>query len=187
MKSLGYVNRYNRGIVRVQKELSENGNLQARFSVNNITVFGVNVNDATYTEDPQLRIDFTNQATNQADSALGQIVSSYSQATLAEYDTLYTQVAERFDSPEFNSLKSARTIKILNALLLEPQSKRELLVNILGLTVQVYNYQKFIEPLVVHNFIVQTIKAKPRSPKQKYAITLLGYFFLSYLNRASVK
>lgn len=32
MKSLGYVNRYNRGIVRVQKELRENGNLEARFS-----------------------------------------------------------------------------------------------------------------------------------------------------------
>ena len=61
MKSLGYVNRYNHGIVRVQKELRENGNLETRFSVDNITVFGVNVNDATYTEDRQLRIDFTNQ------------------------------------------------------------------------------------------------------------------------------
>ena len=61
MKSLGYVNRYNHGIVRVQKELRENGNLETRFPVDNITVFGVNVNDATYTEDRQLRIDFTNQ------------------------------------------------------------------------------------------------------------------------------
>ena len=191
MKSLGYVNRYNRGIVRVQKELRENGNLEARFSVDNITVFGVNVNDATYTEDRQLRIDFTNQVTNQVtnqdDPALGQIVSSCSQAALAEYDTRYSQIAERFDSQEFAPLKSARALKILNALLSEPQSKRELLVNILGLTVQVYNYQKFIEPLMVHNLIVQTIKDKPRSPKQKYAITLLGYYFLSYLNRTSVK
>lgn len=43
LKVLGYVNRFNRGIARVQKELIQNGNGAANFSVNNITVFSVSV------------------------------------------------------------------------------------------------------------------------------------------------
>ena len=60
MKLLGYVNRYNRGIARVQKELRENGNGDATFSVANITVFEVNVAYAAYTVDDQLDIDYDN-------------------------------------------------------------------------------------------------------------------------------
>jgi len=41
MKVLGYVNRYNRGIVRVQKELAENGNGKAIFDLTLITAFKV--------------------------------------------------------------------------------------------------------------------------------------------------
>lgn len=41
MKILGYVNRYNRGIIRVQKELAENGNGKATFDLNLVTAFKV--------------------------------------------------------------------------------------------------------------------------------------------------
>lgn len=41
MKVLGYVNRYNRGIIKVQKELKENGNGKAIFDLNLITAFKV--------------------------------------------------------------------------------------------------------------------------------------------------
>jgi ATP-dependent DNA helicase RecG len=41
MKVLGYVNRYNRGIIRVQKELEENGNGKATFNLNLVTAFKV--------------------------------------------------------------------------------------------------------------------------------------------------
>ena len=195
MKSLGYVNRYNRGVARVQKELRDNGNQEAKFSVDNITVFGVKVNDATFVADNQLRIDFTNQATNQAtnqvtnqvDLELEQAIISYKQAELAEYEAKYSKVAVRFDTPDFNSLKTEKTYKILNALLQGPQSKKELLVNTLGLTSQIYNYQRYIEPLIVRKLIIQTIKDRPRSPKQKYAITYLGYYFLTYLERLPIK
>ena len=43
MKSLGYVNKYNRGIGQVQKELRENGNPKAEFDVNLLTAFAVEV------------------------------------------------------------------------------------------------------------------------------------------------
>ncbi|MFI3239637.1 MAG: putative DNA binding domain-containing protein [Bacteroidales bacterium] len=46
MKYLKYVNKYNRGVRRVQTELEENGNGKALFSVDKITVFDVTVNEA---------------------------------------------------------------------------------------------------------------------------------------------
>lgn len=46
LKQLGYVNKFNRGIARVQEELTENGNGKASFSVDNITVFEVTVENA---------------------------------------------------------------------------------------------------------------------------------------------
>ena len=41
MKVLGYVNRFSRGVCRVQKELKENGNGQASFDFSLITAFRV--------------------------------------------------------------------------------------------------------------------------------------------------
>ena len=45
MKVLGYVNRFNRGIARVKKELVNNGNPDAIFDYKRIGVFGVTVYD----------------------------------------------------------------------------------------------------------------------------------------------
>jgi len=46
LKVFGYVNKFNRGIARVQKELVDNGNGKAVFEVNKVTVFSVNVTNA---------------------------------------------------------------------------------------------------------------------------------------------
>lgn len=46
LKVLGYVNKFNRGIARVQKELEENGNGKAVFAVDMVTVFSVKVANA---------------------------------------------------------------------------------------------------------------------------------------------
>ena len=46
LKVMGYVNKFNRGIARVQKELVENGNGKAHFTVDKVTVFSVNVTNA---------------------------------------------------------------------------------------------------------------------------------------------
>ncbi|MBN2615979.1 MAG: winged helix-turn-helix transcriptional regulator, partial [Bacteroidales bacterium] len=48
MKVLGFVNRFNRGIARVKKELADNGNSEAIFDYKKIGVFGVTVFDALY-------------------------------------------------------------------------------------------------------------------------------------------
>ena len=46
LKVLGYVNKFNRGIARVQKELADNGNGRADFMIDKVTVFAVNVTNA---------------------------------------------------------------------------------------------------------------------------------------------
>lgn len=46
LKVLGYVNKFNRGIARVQEELIGNGNGEASFNVDNITVFEVKIAEA---------------------------------------------------------------------------------------------------------------------------------------------
>lgn len=46
LRVMGYVNKFNRGIARVQKELVENGNGKAVFTVDKVTVFSVNVTNA---------------------------------------------------------------------------------------------------------------------------------------------
>lgn len=43
MKTLGYVNMFNRGVGQVQTDLKENDNLPAEFNVNLITAFKVDV------------------------------------------------------------------------------------------------------------------------------------------------
>jgi ATP-dependent DNA helicase RecG len=45
MKTMGYVNMFNRGVGQVQADLKENGNPPAEFVVNLLTAFRVNVND----------------------------------------------------------------------------------------------------------------------------------------------
>ena len=52
MKVLGYVNRFSRGVYRVQRELEENGNGQASFDFSLITAFRVVENvSQTYFEE----------------------------------------------------------------------------------------------------------------------------------------
>lgn len=67
LKVLGYVNKYNRGIDRVQHELAENGNAQARFIIDKITVFAAIV-------DSSLKniVTSANQETNQSNQESNQ-------------------------------------------------------------------------------------------------------------------
>jgi ATP-dependent DNA helicase RecG len=48
MKVLNYVNRFNRGVARVKRELIENGNPKPIFDYANLGIFGVTIFDATY-------------------------------------------------------------------------------------------------------------------------------------------
>ena len=50
LKTMGYVNMFNRGVARVQTLLEENGNGRANFVIDRITTFGVNIKDASFND-----------------------------------------------------------------------------------------------------------------------------------------
>lgn len=60
MKVLGYVNRFNRGIIRVKQELKENNNPSPVFDIKHVLSFGVTVHDASPLT------DFTDENANDA-------------------------------------------------------------------------------------------------------------------------
>lgn len=65
MKVLGFVNRFNRGIARVKKELENNGNPEAVFDYKRIGVFGVTVYDGLYSSTQTLKTETGKFSINQ--------------------------------------------------------------------------------------------------------------------------
>ena len=72
MKTLGYVNKFGRGINMVQDVLAENGNTSARFVLDDITTFKVVVRNAEYAPENEGGnkdvTDVTDSATDVTDS-----------------------------------------------------------------------------------------------------------------------
>lgn len=70
LKVLGYVNKFNRGIARVQKELVDNGNGEALFTIDKVTVFSVNVTNAKHDDVNNQIIDNYSKIVDVADLVL---------------------------------------------------------------------------------------------------------------------
>ena len=75
MRVLGYVNRFNRGIARVQRELFENGNPGPVFDYQQMGVFGVTVFDSTYSPKTE---DKPTPVADKADEKIGDRIRSHS-------------------------------------------------------------------------------------------------------------
>lgn len=76
MKVLGYVNRFSRGVSRVNEELLENGNGKAFFNFDLMTVFEVTINlskDYHLQVTPQVTLQVTPQVTPQVDDLIRRI------------------------------------------------------------------------------------------------------------------
>ena len=77
MKVLGYVNRFSRGVYRVQKELEENGNGKASFDFSLITAFRVvEPISTTYFEE-----GFGEESDNKSDNKLGESDNKLGEST----------------------------------------------------------------------------------------------------------
>ena len=57
LKILGYVNKFNRGVARVKQELSENGNGDPVFTLDNVTAFAVKVFEHQSKSEPSIIIE----------------------------------------------------------------------------------------------------------------------------------
>lgn len=171
MKLLGYVNKFNRGVSRVQEELIANGNGNADFLVDKITVFEVKINSVE---------------ANEALSLTNLIKALYYPNKTKDFNNLFRWFSDESSNTGDSSpltitnliTNSTKTIDILNNLQhKESLSGKELLESV-GLSVQSYNRKRFISPLLDTGVIVG-IGAKT---KVRYSLTILGYLYLRYIS-----
>ena len=143
MKSLGYVNKYNRGIGQVQKELRENGNPMAEFDVNLLTAFAVEVKKCTSQSEKGYQLG-TSQSKNGYQSGTSQKSSDH-----------------RPFGPKVLTLQE-RILEFCE----EPKTLREI-ADFLGASNKKKVKAKYIDD-ILGTKIVMTIPDKPNSRLQKY-------------------
>lgn len=142
MKSLGYVNKYNRGIGQVQKELKANGNPKAEFDVNLLTAFAVTV------------FRGTSQTANGYQSGTSQATNGYQSGTSQNCE--YRPFGQNILTLQERILEFCS----------EPKSLREI-ANFLGAANKKKVKAKYIDD-ILGTKIVMTIPDKPNSRLQKY-------------------
>ena len=162
MKSLGYVNKYNRGIGQVQKELSQNGNPEAKFDVSLLTAFAVEVRKAKKNK----------TATSQATTATSQKgTTATSQAVTAT-----SQHIKGHKSTEEEYRPFGRNILTLKERIVDfcvkPKSMSEI-AQFLGVKDKRRAREHFVDPQLGIT-LERTIPDKPTSRLQKYVAIKKG-------------
>ena len=146
MKTMGYVNMFNRGVGQVQTDLKENKNKPALFDVRLITAFKVNV-FSTFGD---------TQDVPSLSPALSPAVPNLSQVCpkllLDNCDSAIIAIFMVKDKP-------LPIISLMEAVGEKNRSRYR---------------QNILKPLMDGDIIEQTIKDIPNSPKQKYALTNKG-------------
>lgn len=155
MKTLGYVNMFNRGIRQVQTDLKENGNKPAEFDVSLITAFSVTVES---TDRTAAELVIGRQAPNEQD--LSQVVPSLSQAL--------SQACPKLEADHYTN-----AIIVLRTVSKEPQSLK-MLMEATGEKNRSRLKNNVLKHLIESGVITPTITDIPSSPKQKYALTDRG-------------
>ena len=159
MKTMGYVNMFNRGVGQVQADLKENGNQPAEFNVNLITAFKVDVKVAqNYVTENGGNVGGKNGGDNVP--SLSQVVPSLSQAL----------------SPVCPQLTDSLLTKISTVIVALSQQNCSIsdLMEQTGEKNKNRFRQNELRPLLDAGLIELTIPDSPNSPKQKYALTEKG-------------
>lgn len=144
MKTLGYVNMFNRDVDQVQTDLKENGNQPAEFNVNLITAFKVDVK-------------VSQSYTNENGGKVGGDVPSLS--------LVLSPVC-----PQLSEVQLKKIVSVIVYLLRASGSITELM-DCAGEKNKSRFRQTILKPLVDTGLVEPTIKDIPNSPKQKYALT----------------
>lgn len=166
MKTMGYVNMFNRGVGQVQTDLKENGNPQAEFVVNLITAFRVNVRDVANNVVKIQKVASLGQKV--AASDLSQVVPS---PVLSLSQALSQALSQVCPNMFFKYMDDATAV--LNAL-----EKNTLPASIMMKMVNEKNRNRFKRNILSHliesGLIVPTLTETPSSPKQRYTLTEKG-------------
>lgn len=155
MKTMGYVNMFNRGVGQVQTDLKENGNPPAEFVVNLITAFKVNIKDVS-----NKVVEVQKVATPDLSQVVPSSVPSLSQVLSLACPKMFFKYMDD-------------TIAVLNAL-----KKDTLPASVLMKMVNEKNRNRFKRNILSHliesELIVPTLTETPSSPKQRYTLTEKG-------------
>ena len=157
LKTLGFVNKFNRGIARVKEELKNNGNASASFNVRNLTVFSVSV---------PANVNVSSRASERV---------HYWKKDGTGYFTF-----------SFLNDLSERREKILRICANECLPQKELLQRV-GVTYQTNNVRTHIKPLVEEGLIEKTKNRQKGSKAHIYTITPAGRLYIDFLDRATKK
>ena len=152
MKTLGYVNMFNRGVGQVQTDLNENGNQPAEFNVNLITAFKVEV---------KVSQSYTNNNGGNVGGKNGGDVPSLSQALSLVLSPVCPQLSE---------VQLKKIVSVIDYLFRASGSITELM-DCAGEKNKSRFRQTILKPLVDTGLVEPTIKDIPNSPKQKYVLT----------------
>lgn len=167
MKVYGYVNKFNRGIAKVQEELSSNGNGLAVFSLDKDTVFEVKVAKAVYAF-RQINEDGLDIDEDEPDANKDTRVDGREKAVNELFERLKTELP-------------SKSLLVLGFCSDQELTKKEIFER-LGLTNQTNNVRTNIVPLIKNGLLAMSI-ARPSSKNQKYSATRLGSSFLEYIKR----
>lgn len=160
MKTLGYVNMFNRGVGQVQADLKENGNPPTEFIVNLLTAFRVNVFDVVKDVADSVVDTGASQVVLSSVPSLSQAVPSLSQ--------VLSQVCPKLEKEYYASV-----IKVLAGLSKESQSLR-ILMQLTGDTNRGRFKNNVLSHILEAGFVEPTITNNPNSPKQRYILTEKG-------------
>jgi ATP-dependent DNA helicase RecG len=156
MKTLGYVNMFNRGVGQVQTDLKENGNQPAEFNVNLITAFKVDVRvSQSYTKENG------GKTGGKTGGKVGGDVPSLSQALSLVLSPVCPQLSE---------VQLKKIVSVIDYLFRASGSITELM-DCAGEKNKSRFRQTILKHLVDTGLVEPTIKDVPNSPKQKYALT----------------
>lgn len=168
MKTLGYVNMFNRGIRQVQIDLKENGNKPAEFDVSLITAFKVTVESKDIAEHLPLLTYKGNQLLDRDGFAL----FTTEDLTVTTMSQELSQVLSQA-CPKLESSRYTETISVLRALSKEPFSLKALMETV-GEKNRGRMKENILQHLMESGIIEPTIADVPNSPKQKYRLTEKG-------------
>ncbi len=153
MKTLGYVNKYNRGIGQVQKELTANSNPKAEFDVNLITAFAVTVYRGT------------SQPQNDCLSGTSQRTKGYQSGTSQADGGNQSDIRPLAEPSLYKSPVQTLQEKIVD-FCTEPKSLKEI-ADFLGMSNRKKIKAKYMDE-ILGTKLVMTVPDKPNSRLQKY-------------------
>jgi ATP-dependent DNA helicase RecG len=166
MKILGYVNRFSRGVNRVQRELRENGNGEAAFDFSLITAFKVVENiSEKYFEEGFGREDNNEESAPKTDVGLtpGQVGTESS-----------AKLSAKLSAKSSAKLGLTQEQMLLILSYFENPNDMPDLMKQMQLSHRSSFRERYLKPLLEEGLLAMTMPDKPTSSRQKYYATVKG-------------